>query len=535
MRVRIPPGALNAMPDKIAKCSRKHVVNEDNLQDLTDDELHQCVETLRRLAEQPELCLNETSAAAEAAGGAALLLRRLKKVRRKTSRRRDQEMVASAAIRQKRTEKEYGRYLPGQATAKETNANAQEANAKAQEANAKALEVGTLDRRRICYACKRPYLELHHFYDAMCPDCGDFQYAKRGHSADLAGRTMLVTGGRVKIGFQIALKLLRSGATVLATSRFPRDAAYRYSIEDDFHEWSQRLRIYSSDFRSLAAVNGMCELIASETDSLNGLINNAAQTIRRPPQYYRHLLEREAESLPALSRSAADLIAWGSRCNADAGDTGETQAMLASPDVGSPATSALMSQFPLIGSDQEFAADVFPTGKFDCDGQQVDARPLNSWTMPISEVSTAELLEVHAVNTFVPFVLIQRLESLLLNSPHQDRYVVNVNAMEGQLNTHMKTPRHPHTNMAKAGMNMVTRTCGEPFARRGIYMNSVDTGWVTNEFPLQRTRKMENEGFEPPLDEIDGASRVLDPIFQGVGGDEYVYGKFLKDYRETTW
>ena len=159
----------------------------------------------------------------------------------------------------------------------------------------------------------------------------------------------------------------------------------------------------------------------------------------------------------------------------------------------------------------------------------------NSWTMPLADVSPGELLEVHAVNSLVPFLMIQKCEPLLEACPRPDRYIINVSAMEGQLNTHHKSHRHPHTNMAKAGMNMVTRTCGEEFASRGIFINSVDTGWITNEFPLPRTDQMKQEGFEPPLDEIDGAARVLDPVFLGIGKGDHLYGKFLKDYREAAW
>lgn len=473
---------------------------------LTEQDLIRCAEVLEMIAETPEACLKSRTPAANVADRAALLLRRLKKARKKISRTRDQELVAAAAIRQKRTEKEYGRYLPSQE-------------------QFGVDQNRLLDRRRICYICKQPYQQLHHFYDAMCRACGDFQYLKRSQSADLTGRQVLVTGGRVKIGFQSALMLLRSGCEVLVTSRFPKDAAYRYSLEEDFSDWSDRLRIYSADFRSLASVHTMCDLIEADVKSLNGLVNNAAQTIRRPPQYYRHLLEREAGPEIRLPGPAAKMIA------------SDTEACFFDSPLGLSALpiSAAMTQVSAGESDRQLDDNAFPVGQFDNDGQQIDARDLNSWTMPLSDVGLQELLEVHAVNAFVPFVLLQRLEPLLVKSRHADRYVVNVNAMEGQLNTHMKTPRHPHTNMAKAGMNMITRTCSESFAKRGIYMNSVDTGWITNEFPLDRTAEMETEGFEPPLDEIDGAARVLDPIFQGVGHQNFIIGKFLKDYQPTAW
>src|SRR5262249_53439707 len=109
-------------------------------------------------------------------------------------------------------------------------------------------------------------------------------------------------------------------------------------------------------------------------------------------------------------------------------------------------------------------------------------RPTNSWALDLGGVSPLELLEVHAVNCLAPFLLLRRLEPLLFAGPDRPRHVVNVSAMEGQLSAE-KTGRHPHTNMAKAALNMITRTCAKPCAERGVYINSVDTGWVTNEAP----------------------------------------------------
>ncbi len=473
-------------------------------------QLEQCAATLKRLAQSPEDCLGARSAEKEVAEAAALLLRRIKAAHKREGRQRDQHVVAQAPIRTKRTQKEYGRYPDSDGVVSDRRPT-------------------TLDRRRFCYVCKRPYQQLHSFYDALCLDCGHKNYSKRVQTADLSGRTFVITGGRIKIGFQIALRLLRAGSQVLATSRFPNDAAYRYSMEPDSDDWIGRLQIHSADFRSLPSVERMCEAIALESPAIDGLINNAAQTVRRPPQYFRHLIEREQELKRNLPESASRTVAaaYQSRMTKS-----QAAHLVTSEKIISP---ALMSQIPMLASDALFDSHAFPSGEFDADGQQIDARDANSWTMPLSSVSVAELLEVHAVNSLVPFRLIQHLEPLMLASSRPDRYIVNVSAMEGQLNATVKSHRHPHTNMAKAGMNMVTRTCAEDFATRGIYINSVDTGWVTNEFPLARTAEMRDEGFEPPLDEIDGAARVLDPVFQGAAGGNYLFGKFLKDYREVPW
>ena len=134
-------------------------------------------------------------------------------------------------------------------------------------------------------------------------------FAKRSQSANLSGRTFVITGGRIKIGFQIALKLLRAGAAVVATTRFAHDAAFRYSQELDCRDWIDRLRIHSADFRSLRSVESMCEQIRQEHAALDGLINNAAQTVRRPPEYYRHLIDREQELRGSLTDVAQTAIA----------------------------------------------------------------------------------------------------------------------------------------------------------------------------------------------------------------------------------
>jgi len=108
--------------------------------------------------------------------------------------------------------------------------------------------------------------------------------------------------------------------------------------------------------------------------------------------------------------------------------------------------------------------------------------------------------------------------------------------MEGQFYRRFKTDRHPHTNMAKAALNMMTRTSAADYLADGIHMNSVDTGWITDEDPAAiAAAKTEVHGFHPPLDIVDGAARIVDPIFQGFLTGEHAYGLFLKDYQPVPW
>jgi NAD(P)-dependent dehydrogenase (short-subunit alcohol dehydrogenase family) len=199
--------------------------------------------------------------------------------------------------------------------------------------------------------------------------------------------------------------------------------------------------------------------------------------------------------------------------------------------------AAALSQLPLLpGEEGEQQQQLFPEGRLDQDLQQVDLRDRNSWRLLLAEVPTVELLEVQLVNAVAPFVLNARLKPLLLRTPDRDKHIVNVSAVEGQFYRKWKTTRHPHTNMAKAALNMMTRTSAAEYHADGIHMNAVDTGWVTDEDAAQiAARKTREHGFHPPLDVVDGAARVVDPIIDGVNRGVHVWGRFLKDYKPTDW
>jgi NAD(P)-dependent dehydrogenase (short-subunit alcohol dehydrogenase family) len=202
----------------------------------------------------------------------------------------------------------------------------------------------------------------------------------------------------------------------------------------------------------------------------------------------------------------------------------------------SVAGSAALSQLPLLPEDRGQDLRLFPEGALDADLQQVDLRGINSWRLTLSEVSAVELLEVHLVNAVAPFVINARLRALMTRTPERDKHIVNVSAMEGQFYRSWKTDRHPHTNMAKAALNMMTRTSAADYVTDGIHMNSVDTGWITDEDPAEiAARKVEEHGSHPPLDVVDGAARIVDPIFHGLTSGEHVWGLFLKDYRPIPW
>jgi NAD(P)-dependent dehydrogenase (short-subunit alcohol dehydrogenase family) len=181
-------------------------------------------------------------------------------------------------------------------------------------------------------------------------------------------------------------------------------------------------------------------------------------------------------------------------------------------------------------------SDLFPDGRVDADLQQVDLRQQNTWRLALAEVPTAEMLEVQLVNAVAPFILCARLKPLMMRAPGRDKHIVNVSAMEGIFSRGTKTDKHPHTNMAKAALNMMTLTASRDYVQDGIHMNAVDTGWVTDEDPaIHADRKKEELDFQPPLDIVDGAARVCDPFFSGLLTGEHVFGKFLKDYKPSAW
>lgn len=384
---------------------------------------------------------------------------------------------------------------------------------------------GILQRPRSCYICKTRYVEVDAFYHQLCQPCAAENRARRDARTDLTGKRALLTGGRAKIGMYIALRLLRDGAHTTITTRFPGDAIRRFKAMEDSADWIHRLKIVGIDLRDPAQVVALADSVAAE-GPLDILINNAAQTVRRSPQAYSELLAAESAPLPAGELPSSHVIgAFGSGA----------RAVLPAGGGGGEALSASdITGLALVGGSATLARIEAGTA-IDAGGLVPDLHDTNSWIQTVSDVDPVELLEVQLCNSTAPFILISRLRPAMAAAAAERTYVVNVSAMEGVFSRGYKGAGHPHTNMAKAALNMLTRTSAqEMFQSDGILMTAVDTGWITDERPHPDKMRLADEGFHAPLDLIDGAARVYDPIVRGQGGED-LYGCFLKDYAPANW
>jgi NAD(P)-dependent dehydrogenase (short-subunit alcohol dehydrogenase family) len=375
--------------------------------------------------------------------------------------------------------------------------------------------VGELHHPRSCYVCKRRFTVVDAFYHQLCPGCAAENHRHRQARTDLTGRRALLTGGRAKIGMYIALRLLRDGAHTTITTRFPRDAARRFAALPDAGAWLHRLRILGVDLRDPAQVVAMADDVAA-AGPLDVLINNAAQTVRRSAGSYAALEAGEQEPLELADAPEIVTFAAASRAR---------PALIAAADLAALSTGARGA------APERVAAGT----AVDAGGLLPDTAARNSWVHHVEHVEPLELLEVQLCNQTAPFVLVSRLRAAMAASAADRKYVVNVSAMEGVFGRGYKAPGHPHTNMAKAALNMLTRTsAGEMFSRDRILMTSVDTGWITDERPHPVRMRLADEGFHAPLDLSDGAARVYHPIVAGEAGED-LYGCFLKDYAVSSW
>ncbi|WP_405824788.1 SDR family NAD(P)-dependent oxidoreductase [Streptomyces sp. NBC_01390] len=388
---------------------------------------------------------------------------------------------------------------------------------------------GILQRPRSCYTCKARYVEVDYFYHQLCQNCAAENRSRRDARTDLTGKRALLTGGRAKIGMYIALRLLRDGAHTTITTRFPKDAIRRFKAMDDSGDWLHRLEVVGTDLRDPAQVVALADRIAAQ-GPLDILINNATQTVRRLPSAYAALVEAESAPLPAGELPAHHVIG--------AFNSGAVDGLTALPVGISGLDAQKVADLALVAGNASVARHLDGTA-IDAGGLVPDVVDTNTWVQTIEQISPVELLETQLCNYTAPFILISKLRPAMSGAAREAvskrAYVVNVSAMEGVFGRGYKGAGHPNTNAAKAAMNMVTRTSAqEMFEADGILMTSVDTGWITDERPHYDKLRLADEGFHAPLDLVDGAARVYDPIVRGEAGED-LYGVFMKDYAPGKW
>ncbi|WP_277499701.1 MULTISPECIES: SDR family NAD(P)-dependent oxidoreductase [unclassified Nocardioides] len=408
---------------------------------------------------------------------------------------------------------------------------------------AKGAFAGELITARGCYICKEDFTLVDAFYHWLCPRCAAMSHAKRDQRTDLTGRRALLTGGRAKIGMYIALRLLRDGAHLTITTRFPRDAVRRFAALEDSDDWLHRLKVVGIDLRDPTQVLALADDVMAD-GPLDILVNNACQTVRRSPGAYSQLVEMESAPLPT-DRVLPEMVTFDRVSEAHpAAIAGALADVAVAHHDGESAEHALaahsaatMTALALKAGNASLEAHLAGTA-VDAGGLLPDVQTNNSWTQVVDEVDPLELLEVQFCNSVAPFLLISRLRPAMREAVRRGArraYVVNVSAMEGQFSRRYKGPGHPHTNMAKAALNMLTRTsAGEMFETDQILMTAVDTGWITDERPHHEKLRIAAEGWHAPLDLVDGAARVYDPIVRGEAGED-VFGCFLKDYEPSPW
>ncbi|XP_066911222.1 uncharacterized protein [Clytia hemisphaerica] len=341
-------------------------------------------------------------------------------------------------------------------------------------------------RSKKCGMCKTHFKKGNDIGKPFCKPCFDLNEEMLKAKAPLHNRYAIVTGGRIKIGLYTALRLLRDGCNVIVTTRFPNSARHSYSQLPDYNDWKNRVQFIKLDLLDMRSVQEFICWTEINIPHLDILINNAAQTIWRPSKYFDELQKEEDQlalsNTNKLKRKHHEGLLSKEYCKAF---NKQKSILGASNNIDSPKNEIISA--PSISSYRanEFFHNPandnsvwFPHGVKADDGQQLDLRPMNSWRLKLTDIPFSELLQVLTINSVAPFVLISQLKPLLLASPFQRKLIVNVSAMEGQFSNFNKGPYHVHTNMAKAALNMLTRTSAIEFESENIFMTAVDTGVV---------------------------------------------------------
>lgn len=357
-----------------------------------------------------------------------------------------------------------------------------------------------LHMEKNCYVCNSKYGLAHSFYNRLCPTCSELNYENRFKEVDLTNRNVILTGGRVKIGYATALKFLRANANLTLTTRFPANALSQLQKEEDYDLWKGNLNVYGLDLRNLRAVEEFIRYYKSENTCLDILVNNAAQTIHYTDEYYLPMMKNEQQLLEVYKDYSL---------------------------LSANTTEVTGKKMLLVENAPKIELNRF--------GNPIDEREKNSWNSTLEEVPITELLEVNLINQISPYLLIKELSPLMKKSNFTHKFIINVTSSEGQFSYDNKTIFHPHTNMTKAALNMLTRTSAKEYQKHNILMSAVDVGWVSTGAKEALRQKQFEAGYIPPLDSVDGASRIMHPIIEAIENNHLIYGTLVKNYKEEAW
>ncbi|KAJ5860925.1 uncharacterized protein N7529_008235 [Penicillium soppii] len=377
-----------------------------------------------------------------------------------------------------------------------------------------------------CYICRYVFSasEAHELYPSLCRQCGMFNVGCAQLSLpdrlNLTGKFALITGGRINLGYSTALRLLRCGANVIVSSRYPADAAARYAKETDFSQWGSRLKVVGADFRTAKDAFRLVHIVKNLLCAWEGenkfenqrrldiLINNAAQTLTDPIKAEVEAIAREEQLKDHTATKL--LLASTSDSYKPRVRGGLQSSWISSIESGK-------TKLYIENDAKNNQAEIQNTHK----GLRTtnDADPAkSSWVQSLSEIPYEDLISAHSVNAFVPLILCRELLKNMGSEPphskHQPHgYIVNVSSREGILedvpHSRSKAGHHVHTNMSKAAINMITETEAQTaWKSRRVAMNTVDPGYMSAAPEYQR-----DEGC--PIGFEDGAARVLWPIAVG--------------------
>ncbi|KAJ51924.1 NAD(P)-dependent dehydrogenase (short-subunit alcohol dehydrogenase family) [Clostridium tetanomorphum] len=346
-----------------------------------------------------------------------------------------------------------------------------------------------------CYICRKELREKHDSYHRLCKECGESNLMERKRKGNLSNYIILVTGGRIKIGYYTALKLLRAGARVIVTTRFPLNALSTYSKEKDFEKWKENLIIYEIDLKKVGEIEAFIQYIQINFPKLDIIVNNAAQTIKKSKKYYAELEEAE-EKLSSI---------YLSEC-----------------------------KYPQLRCINTLNNQICKSKSKDIINLE-ETEDYNSWVAKPEDISLYEFLEVQIINSTAPFMLCTRLKESLKKSDNMNKFIINVSSVEGMFSEKRKSSKHIHTNMAKASLNMLTKSLSKDYAKYRIFIYSVDPGWVSNQFP-KNWNGVCDEKFNAPLTYEDAAARICNPIFKYLNSEKLdEFGVLLKDYKKQEW